>query len=64
MENTTQKTKLYLISHTHWDREWYQTFQRYRFRLVRMMDDLLDNLERDPDLRPARRQLPFFRSGG
>lgn len=49
MENTTQKTKLYLISHTHWDREWYQTFQRYRFRLVRMMDDLLDNLERDPD---------------
>lgn len=39
------KKQLYVISHTHWDREWYQTFQEYRIRLVRMMDDLLDVLE-------------------
>lgn len=38
---------LYVISHTHWDREWYQNFQEYRVRLVRMMDDLLDVLEQD-----------------
>ncbi len=24
--------KAYIISHTHWDREWYQTFQDYRAR--------------------------------
>jgi mannosylglycerate hydrolase len=39
--------KLYLISHTHWDREWYQDFQSYRYRLVRMMDDLINILECD-----------------
>lgn len=43
------KTKLYLISHTHWDREWYQTYQEYRYRLVRMMDDLIENLENIPE---------------
>ena len=37
---------LYVISHTHWDREWYQTFQEFRVRLVRMMDDFLDVLEK------------------
>lgn len=42
------KMKLYVISHTHWDREWYQEFQYYRYRLVRMMDDLLDLMERQP----------------
>ncbi len=46
-----QTTDLYVISHTHWDREWYESFQRYRFRLVRMIDDLLDNLEKTPDFK-------------
>jgi len=39
--------QLYVISHTHWDREWYQTFQQFRQRLVRMIDDLLNVLEND-----------------
>ncbi|HPF57060.1 MAG TPA: alpha-mannosidase, partial [Clostridiales bacterium] len=43
------KKKCFVISHTHWDREWYQTFQDYRFRLVRMFDDLLEILEANPD---------------
>jgi mannosylglycerate hydrolase len=38
-----------LVSHTHWDRAWYLPFQVYRLRLVRLMDRLLDILERDPD---------------
>jgi mannosylglycerate hydrolase len=42
---------LHIVSHTHWDREWYRTFQQFRFRLVRLMDELLDILERDPDYR-------------
>ena len=43
-----EKMKLFVISHTHWDREWYQDFQNYRYRLVRLVDDLLDMLERNP----------------
>lgn len=33
----------YVLS-THWDREWYQTFQDYRRRLVRLLDRVLDDL--------------------
>lgn len=44
-----KKYKAYVISHTHWDREWYQTFQQYRRRLVRMMDGLIDGLEKDQE---------------
>jgi len=42
-----KKLIFHVVSHTHWDREWYQDFQSYRFRLVRMMDDLIKNLEAD-----------------
>jgi len=38
---------LVVVPHTHWDREWYQPFQDFRGRLVRLMDRLLDLLERD-----------------
>lgn len=40
--------KLHFISHTHWDREWYETFDAFRYRLVQLMDHLLDILEHDP----------------
>lgn len=39
------------ISGTHWDREWYRPFQEYRFLLVKLMDDLLDLMERNPEFR-------------
>lgn len=45
------KRTLHVISHTHWDREWYLTFQQFRFRLVRLVDRLMDLLERDPAFR-------------
>ncbi len=38
---------LHLISHTHWDREWHQTFQQFRLRLVQLVDRLLDILDTD-----------------
>ncbi|MCI0475043.1 MAG: alpha-mannosidase, partial [Anaerolineales bacterium] len=41
----------FIISHTHWDREWYQPFQEFRVRLVRMMDRLLDLFADNPDFR-------------
>lgn len=42
---------IHLISHTHWDREWYRTFQQFRLRLVHLMDGLLDILATDPDFK-------------
>ncbi len=41
--------KAYVCSETHWDREWYGTFQNYRIRLVKLMDKLLDLLDSDPE---------------
>lgn len=41
-------THLVIVPHTHWDREWYQPFQEFRRRLVRLTDNLLDLLESDP----------------
>lgn len=38
---------LHFISHTHWDREWYESFDSFRLRLVRLMDNLLEILHRD-----------------
>ena len=40
---------LHIISHTHWDREWYLTFQQFRLKLVHLIDKLLDILASDPD---------------
>ncbi len=36
---------LYFVVHSHWDREWYQPFQRMRARLLTMMDKMLAQLE-------------------
>ncbi|MEW6231776.1 MAG: glycoside hydrolase family 38 C-terminal domain-containing protein [Chloroflexota bacterium] len=46
-----RKTKLIVVSHTHWDREWYEPFQLFRMRLVRLLDRLLDILASDPQYR-------------
>lgn len=41
-------TDVSIVPHTHWDREWYAPFQAYRVRLVHLVDDLVELLERDP----------------
>jgi mannosylglycerate hydrolase len=43
--------KLHVISHTHWDREWYETFQQFRLKLVHLIDKLLDILDEDPEFK-------------
>ncbi|HEU5039858.1 MAG TPA: hypothetical protein VFT84_03495, partial [Gemmatimonadales bacterium] len=42
---------VHLIPHTHWDREWYLTRAGFLARLVPMLDDLLDRLEREAGFR-------------
>lgn len=41
--------KFFVISHTHWDREWYMTFEQFRIKLVDLMDHLLTIIENQPD---------------
>lgn len=40
-----------LVPHTHWDREWYEPFQRFRLRLVDLLDEVLDRAEADERFR-------------
>ena len=47
----TERTIVHLVPHTHWDREWYEPFQIFRMRLVALVDQLLERMERDPRLR-------------
>lgn len=40
-----------VISHTHWDREWYQPFEVFRMRLCDLIDHLLEVLGTQPQYR-------------
>ena len=39
--------KIHIISHTHWDREWYRPFEYFRSKLVFVIDSLISILEND-----------------
>jgi mannosylglycerate hydrolase len=47
-QNTHIKT-IKVVSNTHWDREFRQSFERTRRNLLTMMDTILDILEKDPE---------------
>lgn len=38
---------VHVVAHTHWDREWYLTFQQFRIYLVKLVDRLLEILDDD-----------------
>ena len=42
-----QKRIAVVVSHTHWDREWYLPFETFRARLVKVIDYLIELLEQD-----------------
>jgi len=44
--------KCIIVPHTHWDREWYLSFQEYRLRLVKVLDKVIKLLKEGT--------LPFF----
>src|SRR5829696_1857415 len=39
---------LHVVTHTHWDREWYHPAARFRQRLVALVDELLDGAAGGP----------------
>lgn len=39
----------HVVSHTHWDREWYQSFEEFRHRLVDLIDHLLEIFRECPE---------------
>ncbi len=47
----SEKYRAAIVSHTHWDREWYMPFQAFRMRLVGLIDELIAKMESDPRYR-------------
>lgn len=41
------KTTVHIISHSHWDREWYMAFEQHRMKLVELIDQSMDLFEKD-----------------
>ena len=47
VKTATEKTA-YIISHSHWDREWYMSLEEHRYYLIKLIDDVLEQLENNP----------------
>ncbi|MGL4911871.1 MAG: alpha-mannosidase [Romboutsia sp.] len=45
------KRTAHIISHTHWDREWYLPYETHHMMLIETMDTLLDKFENDPEFK-------------
>lgn len=45
------KKELHIVSHTHWDREWYMSHAKHNYRLVKFFDALIDAMEKDEKFR-------------
>lgn len=45
------KTVVHIISHSHWDREWYMAFEQHRIKLVDLIDQSMELFEKDAAFR-------------
>ncbi len=45
------KKELCIVSHTHWDREWYLSHAKHNYRLVKFFDGLIEAMEKDERFR-------------
>jgi mannosylglycerate hydrolase len=43
--------RLWVVPHTHWDREWYLPLEDFRIRLAQVVDELIETLEARPEHR-------------
>ena len=41
------KKVLHIISHSHWDREWYMSFEEHHMRLIELIDSIIEKMEND-----------------
>ncbi len=41
------RTQAFFVASTHWDREWYEPFQHFRYHLVEVIDEVLAVMARD-----------------
>ena len=42
---------VHIISHSHWDREWYLPYEHHHMLLVELIDDVLELFETDPEFK-------------
>lgn len=47
--NSKQDLLAYIVPHSHWDREWYMSFEQHRVYLVELIDNLIELAETDPE---------------
>lgn len=43
--------KVHIVSHSHWDREWYLPYERHHMLLIELIDDVLELFENDPEFK-------------
>jgi len=43
--------RAHIVTHTHWDREWYMPFEIYRARLIKLIDELIENIDKYEDFK-------------
>ncbi|QZN76081.1 alpha-mannosidase [Paenibacillus sp. DR312] len=48
-KQTNKSKRAHIISHTHWDREWYLPYEKHHMRLIQLVDSLLDQLDEGSD---------------
>lgn len=42
---------VHIISHSHWDREWYLPYERHHMLLIELIDNVLELFETDPEFK-------------
>jgi mannosylglycerate hydrolase len=47
----SRRWRLWVVPHTHWDREWYLPLEDFRIRLAQVVDGLIETMEARPELR-------------
>lgn len=43
--------RVYIVPHSHWDREWYMPYEQHHMRLIELIDNLIKLFKTDPDYR-------------
>ena len=43
-----KKKTVHIISHSHWDREWYLPLERHKMKLLDLIDTNMELFDKDP----------------